>query len=270
MLRLSAVLGNTTCRFALMEETECIRELVLTHEDSADPSALAAKLSAEGMQAARQAVLCSVVPPLRDAVVSAMQAVSGAAVHEIRPESFTTMPIRYDTPESLGMDRVCGALAARERCGAPVLAVDCGTATTVNIVDPAGDFLGGWIVPGIQTALDVLHVRTAQLPGLPPGGASGLYGRDTESSIRNGVLQQTRLAIMGLAGVLADEWKQQMTIMLTGGNSPFLFHEHFASEAPQDTKTRISLLRQGGRDALYLQYDANLVHRGTILCLLFE
>jgi pantothenate kinase type III len=299
MRRLSAVIGNTTCRIALMQDTACEREDVFTHAECLKGGVLAERLGplAGG---AEEAVLCSVVPELNAAVTDALRSATGGTVREIRYDGLRAMELRYGTPHTLGMDRVCGALAARELYGAPVLAVDCGTATTVNAVDPGGAFVGGWIVPGIATALHALHTRTSQLPAVharqeeavrPPAGraqeaervqdagASGLsapstadavplIGASTEESMRAGVVQQTRLAVAELARLLGREWSAQVRIVLTGGNAAQIISAANASKTDTEKKARYSL---SGNDEPYVQqwqHDQHLVHRGAILYLL--
>jgi len=69
-----------------------------------------------------------------------------------------------DEPEKVGTDRLLNALAAYKRFRLPVMIVDAGTATTIDVVDQYGRFLGGAIMPGPRTLLDAMHKSTASLP----------------------------------------------------------------------------------------------------------
>ncbi len=74
--------------------------------------------------------------------------------------------LRYDYLEKLGIDRIVAAFAAQkllQRSG-PILIVDIGTATTIDLLDPDGRFLGGSIFPGPQISSQVLFERTERLP----------------------------------------------------------------------------------------------------------
>jgi type III pantothenate kinase len=107
------------------------------------------------------------------------------------------MAVRYEPPSTLGSDRLADAVAARERYGAPVVVVDFGTATTFNVVDAAGAFVGGAIAPGLGTAADALADTSARLQRVAmDAGPPPLIGRNTEQSMRSGVLY-------GYAGLVA-------------------------------------------------------------------
>ncbi len=69
-----------------------------------------------------------------------------------------------DEPEKVGTDRLLNALAAYKRFRLPLMIVDAGTATTIDVIDQDGRFLGGAIMPGPRTLLDAMHKSTAALP----------------------------------------------------------------------------------------------------------
>src|SRR5271166_3398880 len=77
--------------------------------------------------------------------------------------------IRVVNPAEVGADRLLNTLAAHQRFGGPLIIVDFGTATTFDVVDKDGAYLGGVICPGINLSLEALHQAAAQLPriGLP-------------------------------------------------------------------------------------------------------
>src|SRR5687767_3950486 len=70
------------------------------------------------------------------------------------------LKIVYDQPADLGADRIVDAIAAVEKYGAPCIVVDFGTATTFNVVNAAGEFIGGAISPGLMTCSEALFSRT--------------------------------------------------------------------------------------------------------------
>ena len=64
----------------------------------------------------------------------------------------------------LGADRIADAVAARKFYGAPVIVVDFGTATNIEVIDKDGCFVGGVIAPGVMSSMNALFSRTALLP----------------------------------------------------------------------------------------------------------
>jgi type III pantothenate kinase len=140
----------------------------------------------------------------------------------------TDLPVPIDMhvvePSRVGMDRVLAALGAREHSGAPCVAVAAGTAITVDLVDPAGRFAGGAIMPGLRVAGRALHEQTALLPevrveGVPEDGP----GADTRSALARGVywacaggvLAVVHSYLRGLGGAATP-------VVCTGSDAPLL------------------------------------------------
>ncbi len=126
----------------------------------------------------------------------------------------------YRKKETLGIDRILAAYAAREKYGSPAVILDLGTATTLNVINSKGEFAGGLIMPGAPLFTEYLEKRTALLPRVNYGKPSGFAALSTEAAIRNG-------AYWGLSlmadGVLSRAKKKFKAIgVLTGGFAPLL------------------------------------------------
>lgn len=111
----------------------------------------------------------------------------------------TGMAVDYKNPREVGADRIANAVAARERYGSPVIVLDCGTATTFDVVSPQGHYAGGLIIPGMEVALEALYRRAAKLPEVSITRADELIGRDTIASMQAGSYWS---AVDGLAGII--------------------------------------------------------------------
>ena len=100
------------------------------------------------------------------------------------------MPVRTALvrADQTGVDRLLGAWTAWSIYGAPVIVVDLGTATTVDVVDADGFFVGGAILPGAVVALDALIAHAPRLPRIDLGSPSGPSGDDTASAVRSGIV----------------------------------------------------------------------------------
>jgi pantothenate kinase type III len=115
----------------------------------------------------------------------------------------------YDTPETLGLDRILNLIGL----GGDGIAISCGTAITVDaVVD--GRPRWGAILPGFRTAADGLHERVPALPHVSPGDAVGLPARTSHQSVANGVLLGTALAVRGIVERLAVG-----RVVATGGDA---------------------------------------------------
>ena len=89
------------------------------------------------------------------------------------------MPIRYDNPAEVGADRIVNAVAARELYGAPVVVVDFGTATTFDVVNAAGEYVGGIIAPGITISAEALFAHASRLYRVDVRKPTELVGSNT-------------------------------------------------------------------------------------------
>lgn len=143
----------------------------------------------------------------------------------LRIDRDTALPIgnRYRSPQTLGMDRICAAIAGRDRAPqGPVLVINAGTAITYDYVDAEGDYLGGGIAPGMRGRFRALHEFTAALPLVDPAGPLQLIGDDTETSIRSGVLNGLLAEIEGIVARYRDLAGPALSVFLTGGDTEFL------------------------------------------------
>lgn len=100
----------------------------------------------------------------------------------------TGLRIMYDNPKELGADRVAGAVAAYRLYGGPCIVVDCGTATTFNVITADGEFLGGAISFGLRSASDALASSAARLPNVELATPKHVVGKTTITSMQSGIV----------------------------------------------------------------------------------
>jgi type III pantothenate kinase len=111
----------------------------------------------------------------------------------------------YRQPTQLGADRFASAIGARALFeGSALLVVGCGTATTIDVVGAAGDFIGGMILPGLDTMALALAANTAQLPQVDSRPGQAGFADNTVDAIRNGCLAAQVGAIEGAFQKLVD------------------------------------------------------------------
>ncbi len=162
--------------------------------------------------------LVSVVPAWTEAIAEAATRAGLAmllATHVTIP-----LPVRLPSPSTVGADRLLGAWTARALVGAPVVVVDVGTATTIDVVDADGWFAGGAILPGPATSMRALRGDTALLPSVPIALPERVIGRDTAEAMRSGVVVGHLAAMEGLlARMTAELGGARPKLVLTGGGS---------------------------------------------------
>jgi len=164
-------------------------------------------------------MIASVVPHLDEVLREACLQTCGLNAAFVGDADVKTgMAIDYKNPKEVGADRIVNALAARELYGTPAIVLDCGTATTFDVVSASGHYVGGLIIPGVEVALEALSKRAAKLPEVAIAPVDTLIGRDTISSMQAGVYWS---AIDGLNGIinrlLAEDGYADAAIIATGG-----------------------------------------------------
>lgn len=133
----------------------------------------------------------------------------------------------YDTPQTLGMDRLATAVGAwalfpQKNC----LIIDAGTCITYDFLDEKGVFHGGNITLGLEMRLKALHEYTARLPKVEKNQTPlTLTGKSTAQAIHNGVVQGILFEIKGYQEAYITEKpeiKDNFITILCGGDTDFL------------------------------------------------
>ncbi|MBR6616179.1 MAG: type III pantothenate kinase, partial [Lachnospiraceae bacterium] len=109
-------------------------------------------------------IMSSVVPPLNAPLSSAVKKITGKKPMLVGSGMKTGINIKVDNPKSVGGDRIVAAVAAVAQFEGPIIVIDMGTATTLDVVDRSGSYTGGVILPGVMVSLNALVGNTAQLP----------------------------------------------------------------------------------------------------------
>ncbi|PNR97857.1 pantothenate kinase [Petrotoga mexicana DSM 14811] len=126
-----------------------------------------------------------------------------------------------DYPNEIGADRICNVIACKEEYGDHVIALDFGTAITVDVLE-GGNFVGGAIIPGFKTAISALFSRTAQLPKVEIKVPEYHLGKNTVDNIQIGVIKTTLYGIERLIHEIKRERNKDFVVVATGGDMSFL------------------------------------------------
>lgn len=166
-------------------------------------------------------IVSNVAGPHIGAQIMEQCALNGVALHVIRslPEQCGVINGYRDSAQ-LGTDRWAALIGARESGAGAKLVVVAGTATTVDMLDAGGRFLGGIIIPGMSLMRQSLNRGTAQLPDVP-GEISDFPG-STEEAIATGALHATLGAITNMGRKLAAKAGSEPAIVLSGGAADVL------------------------------------------------
>jgi type III pantothenate kinase len=167
------------------------------------------------------AIISSVVPEVLFNLKTLATRYFGAVPRIVGgPELDLGIKILLSRPDEIGADRLVNAVAAKHGYPVPLIVIDFGTATTFDVVNAAGDYVGGVISPGINLSLDALCNATAKLPRVSIGRTRQVIGDNTVTAMQSGIFWGYIGLIEGLVARIVAEIGQKMTVIATGGLAP--------------------------------------------------
>ena len=167
-------------------------------------------------------IISSVVPPVFNSVKTGVIKIIGKTPMVVGPGLKTGLNIHVDVPSQVGADRIVIAVAALAEYKAPLILMDMGTATTIEVVEPDNLYMGGVIFPGVKISLDALTSRAAQLPGISLEKPAKVIGKNTVDCMRSGMMYGTAAMIDGLVERIEEELGHGCTLIATGGMAQFI------------------------------------------------
>ena len=173
---------------------------------------------------------------LTDSIISSVVDIEAAVVNTLhrRSQHFvlfdhnTPVPIinGYDTPQTLGQDRLAAAVGAKSLCpGENLLIIDAGSAITYDFVSAEGEYKGGNIAPGLKMRFTMLQRMTKKLPlvEVDENELIPLFGTNTRDAIAAGVIRGVAYEVKGYMRTLSEK-KVHFQTFLTGGHAPYILN----------------------------------------------
>lgn len=129
------------------------------------------------------------------------------------------LKILLNNSKEVGHDRIVNSISAINKYGKNLIIVDFGSAITIDIINNNYEYIGGFIMPGINMSLLAMHEYTAKLPHIKFNKPYKLIGNSTKSAILSGIYYSNYYAIKNIINEISEEMKCKMTVIFTGGNS---------------------------------------------------
>ncbi len=217
--------GNTNTVFALHDGTDLVQEwrCATDRQRTADEYFVWLRQLMEFSDLTteiRSVVISSVVPQvvfnlrvLSDRYFNTRPKVVG------KPDVKLGVPVRVDPTAHVGADRLVNTVGAYDRYGGNLIVVDFGTATTLDVVDHDGAYVGGVIAPGVNLSLKALHDAAAALPFIDVTRPDHVVGTNTVACMQSGIFWGYVGLIEGLCARIRAERQSAMTVIGTGGLS---------------------------------------------------
>ena len=218
-------IGNTTIGIGVFSDDTLILYEKISSGESCSTMDYIKKLNiifenyGLSMEQLKGSILSSVVPRITNIFKSALEMWTCKKVLLLSHETNLDFTLCVDAPEKVGCDRLADAAGAVHNYPVPLITIDMGTATTINVIDEKLRFRGGVIMPGVGTAHQALLGKAAQLFDSDTAKPSHLIGKNTAECISSGMVYGNACAIDGLIQRINQELGQTCTMIATGGNS---------------------------------------------------
>lgn len=210
--------GNSRTKVALFKDGVIVKNLLYRSFTSVDVERLFSLYPVTNS-------IVSSVANMEPAVINALSRLSQKFVLF---DHLTPLPIAngYQTPETLGHDRIAAAVgAAHLSPGQNLLIVDAGSAVTYDFFSAEHGYQGGNIAPGIKMRLTALNQMTKRLPKVEvePDVLMPLFGKNTKEAIVAGVVRGLVYEVKGYMRQLREQ-KITFTTYVTGGHAPYILN----------------------------------------------
>lgn len=173
-------------------------------------------------------VLGSVVPNANERVTDWAKMHVAGNVLNVSHKTKGMVKIQYPNPETIGIDRLANAVACVYYKRIPSIVVDFGTATTFDVIDSEGAYIGGVIAPGLSLMTDYLHEKTALLPKISLSQPDRAIGKSTIEAMQIGALRGYSGLVDSIIRGIEHELKISAHITLTGGCTHLLPQEELS------------------------------------------
>jgi type III pantothenate kinase len=206
-------IGNTSTKIAFYEGSAIIKKERLKSPDTGNVGRFIGKKSVSR-------VIVSSVNHDPRALINFLRD-KGAVVHLLSCKSQYPFTIAYETPETMGVDRLAAAAGALlYHPGADLLVIDAGSALTLDVVVD-GSFLGGSISPGLSMRFRALNEFTGRLPLIDVSSDFSFPGRSTKDAITGGVVMGLVFEINEYIRTFEKRHEKLVTV-ITGGDSEII------------------------------------------------
>lgn len=154
-----------------------------------------------------------------------------------KPDCKVPIDVRVDAGTAVGPDRIVNSVAGYDLFGGNLIIVDFGTATTFDVVDKDGAYVGGVIAPGVNLSLQALHQMAAALPHVDIARPKEVIGTNTVACMQSGVFWGYIGLVKEICRKIIEEKQEGMKIIATGGLAPLLQSSDQLFEAVEDNLT---------------------------------
>ncbi len=222
---LTVDIGNTNLKFGLFEKDKLVQSYRLSVSTSRTADEYGfyltglMRLNDIDPKSVTGAIYSSVNPNLNYTIGHMIEYFFGVKPLVVGTGIRTGLNIKYDNPKEVGADRIVDCVAAYYTYGGNCIVIDCGTATTFNVISSSGEFLGGAISFGLKSGADSLTKVATKLPGVELSVPQKAIGKTTITNMQSGIM----FGYIGMVEYIIQKLKIELgapsKVIATGGLS---------------------------------------------------
>lgn len=224
-------IGNTNITIGLYKEDDIIGQYRLTTklQRTSDEYGfmILSFLNASNVEKKliKDVIISSVVPKINYSFINSIKKYLNLDPMIVGPGIKTGISVKIDDPKSLGADRLVDAVGAYYIYGGPVLVIDFGTATTFDVINENGEFIGGTTAPGIGITASALSMQAAKLPEVEIEKPKTAIAKNTVDSMQAGIVYGYIGLTEKIISVIKSQFKNELKVVSTGGLGRIIFNE---------------------------------------------
>jgi len=215
--------GNTNMEFGVYNGVELVKSfrLVTRRDITSDEVGLTLRqflsIYEIPIDQIEDVMISSVVPEVNYSIKNAMRKYLFREPLIIQENIPVPIQNRYRNQAEVGADRLVTAYSAYRKYGGNLVVIDFGTATTFDLVDGEGAYLGGSIFPGIKISLEALASRCSKLPRVEISVPPRVVGRNTVEAMQSGLVYGYSGAVIHMVRQMEEELGCPLKVVATGG-----------------------------------------------------
>jgi len=233
-------IGNSSTKFGVFDRDKLVSKLSIPTNKDATAADLEKAIGKDLRDDITAAIVASVVPESEKPLCDFLTSRFGIIPVFVDTSFDFGLTIRYQTIETLGVDRLITASAAAAKYGVPCIICSFGTATTIDAVNSNHEYLGGTIAPGMKTMAHALHLKASRLPEVEIGRPASVIGDSTIASIQSGIFYGYIGLVEGIISRMTAELGETPHVIATGG-----FAKTISKDCKQIQITDEDLLLEG-------------------------
>ena len=198
-MKLTIDIGNTQIKFGIFDKLELVNSIYYNGNDD-----IYKILKSIKKHHFSQSIISSVVPELTLQYKKAVFEVFNIDSLIINNKN-CKINLNVPHPETVGSDRICNVAAALKLYNIPAIIIDFGTATTYDVINKEGNFIGGVIAPGVKTSAEYLIKKAALLSDTELAFPEKVIGKNTNENIQSGIMYGAVDQLKGMINRINNE-----------------------------------------------------------------